>query len=178
MLRFGAAPWRSARHGLGIDKFVAKGNIISVIFILSSFISEDPTMIPTMKTLPKTRTRAFSLVEVAITLGIFGFALIPLLGLLTSGLTANRSNLDRSIKAQILSWVQGDTASQFSSYSVDFDEFGSVTTNSAASYRARMTPKLVSLPGSSLSLTAWDVVIEHQPSGNRIIEQNTVWGSR
>lgn len=124
------------------------------------------------------RTPAFSLVEVAITLGIFGFALIPLLGLLTSGLSANRSNIDRSIKAQILNWVQTDSATRTDSYSVQFDEFGSVTSNSTGPYRARMTPKLVSLPGSRIALTAWDVVIEHQPSGNRIIESNTVWSSR
>lgn len=124
------------------------------------------------------RLRAFSLVEVAIALGILGFAIIPLIGLLASGMDTNRSNLDRSIKAQIMNWVQEDARLHTAPYSAEFDEFGGITTNSGGLYRARMTPRAISLPGSSISLDAWEVTIEHKPSGNRIIEQDIVWDSR
>lgn len=134
-------------------------------------------MIPAPIKTPKTRRQAFSLVEVTLALGLVAFALIPLMGLLTMGLKTNRENMNRSLKAQMVSWVQGDVRWRDGSYSVNFDEFAVVTGNSQADYQASIKPQTISLPGGSQTVAAWDVVIHHQSGGNRKIEEKIVWGS-
>lgn len=124
-----------------------------------------------------TRRQAFSLVEVTIALGIVSFTIIPLFGLLAVGLNSNRGNIDRAINAQILNWVQGDVRSQTTSYSAEFDEFGVISTDPTTSYQASISPKPISLPGGSLSVPAWDVVITHQARDSEKIEERVVWGS-
>lgn len=126
----------------------------------------------------KIRCMAFSLVEVAMALGIFSMGIIPLVGLLASGLTTNRANLDRSTQSQIFNWVQADVRSQTTAYSAQFDEFGISTAVANAPYRANMTPKPIVLPGGALSLPAWEVAITQQSRGNQQLAKKIVWGSQ
>jgi len=126
----------------------------------------------------KIRCMAFSLVEVAMALGIFSMGIIPLVGLLASGLTANRVNLDRSTQSQIFNWVQTDVRSQTNAYSAQFDEFGIYTAVSNAPYLASMTPKSIVLPGGALSLSAWEVAITQQSRGKQQLARKIVWGSQ
>lgn len=117
----------------------------------------------------------FSLIEITITLGILSFAILPLFGLLTVGLQSSRRNVDRSINAQILSWIQGDTASHTETRIAYFDEFGAASSEAAGVYKAVITPTNISLPGSSLSLPVKNVVIHHSASEDRKIDEDTVW---
>jgi len=126
--------------------------------------------------------QAFTLVEVVMAIGVLSVAVIPLLGLLASGLTASRANLDRAIGAQICNWVQSDIRSQSNAYTAQFDEFGTCcTTNAAAAnapYLVTITPKPVLLPGGSLTLGAWEVAIKQTARGNQAPDKKIVWGTQ
>ncbi len=146
---------------------------------ISRQIHSKPPYIDPMKSgyFIRRNRRAFSLIEVTLAMGILAFAIIPLFGLLTIGLNTNRTNIDRSIKAQIVSWTQADVRTHTNAYSANFDEFGVITTDPQSDYLANITPRSIPLPGGSQAVPSWDVVICHQAAGNRIIENKTVWGS-
>jgi uncharacterized protein (TIGR02598 family) len=56
----------------------------------------------------RTRKAAFSLVEVTIALGIIGYALVLLMGMLPVGLNTFRASMDATIGSQIVQKVAGD----------------------------------------------------------------------
>ena len=51
------------------------------------------------------RKSGFTLVEVAMSLGIFAFAIVPLLGLMGTGLSVHRESMETSLRSRILSQV-------------------------------------------------------------------------
>ncbi len=59
----------------------------------------------------KRRTRAFSLVEVVIAIGVFSFCLLTLLTLIPVGLTDNKTSRDRMIVADLCSNLESDLRS-------------------------------------------------------------------
>ncbi|MDR1191321.1 MAG: Verru_Chthon cassette protein B [Verrucomicrobiales bacterium] len=52
--------------------------------------------------------RAFSLVEMAIAMGIVGFAMVALLGLLPAGLRVARDTMDLTVRSQIVQLISND----------------------------------------------------------------------
>lgn len=58
-----------------------------------------------MKSLPRRKRSAFSLVEVTIALGIAGFCLLAILGLLQTGLASERSTVERTSAVGIASAI-------------------------------------------------------------------------
>lgn len=58
-----------------------------------------------------TRERAFSLVEVAIAVGIAGFALLAILGLLPEGLASNRASSEQTAATNIATMIVSDVKS-------------------------------------------------------------------
>ncbi len=126
---------------------------------------------------PQWKDPAFSLIEVTLALGILAFAILPLFGLLTIGLNSSHENSNRALKAQILGWVQGESASRTLAYQAYFDESGIPTDDAGGRFKAAVTPKRIAFPGSPQSLAAWEVVIYNQTAGGRVMDQAIVWGS-
>ena len=63
----------------------------------------------------------FSLMEVTISLGIVGIVAIPLIGMLSAGLTSNRSSADRAVVSQIVDQVGREVEqSDFSALPAEF----------------------------------------------------------
>ena len=82
----------------------------------------------------RTREDGFSLVEVALAVGIAGFALVSLLGLLPVGLHTFRSAMDTSVCAQIAQRVFNDA--QQADFSVLIDEGVSAAQQPGFTFRA------------------------------------------
>ena len=61
-----------------------------------------------MKTLISSKARAFALIEVSLALGITGFALVAILGLLPVGLDSNRNSAAQTAAANIATQIEGD----------------------------------------------------------------------
>jgi uncharacterized protein (TIGR02598 family) len=100
--------------------------------------------------------RAFSLIEIAIALGIVAFALIPVLGVMPIGLTTLRDTVDTQVTAQIAQTIvnQAEQADYNSLASTTtpyyFDEQGDLLNNSTnALYSAQLAVnEPTSIPGS------------------------------
>ena len=58
---------------------------------------------------PGIQTRsAFSLIEVTIALGIVAFALVPIIGLVSTGMKSLRDSMDETVRAEIVRKVSGE----------------------------------------------------------------------
>src|ERR1700722_12946177 len=87
----------------------------------------------------KQAVSGFSLIEVAIALGVVSFAFVGVFGLLPAGLTVFRKAMDISVSSQIFQKIVEDARATDFSTLVDSTENGSAST---ASFRA----PLVSAP--------------------------------
>ena len=100
------------------------------------------------------RKRAFSLVEVTVALGIAGFCLIAIFGLLPAGLNANKSGIQQNAAANLAAMIASDlratppTTNKSAIFSISIPtagttnfltESGAVTDMCAADYRAAVT---------------------------------------
>ena len=100
------------------------------------------------------RKRAFSLVEVTVALGIAGFCLIAIFGLLPAGLNANKSGIQQNAAANLAAMIASDlratppTTNKSAIFSIGIPtagttkfltESGAVTDMGAADYRAAVT---------------------------------------
>lgn len=68
---------------------------------MAAFVNSDPNLVPAFRRRPAGRRGAFSLVEIALALGIVAFALVPVVGLLPIGLSSFKKGMDLSVSAQI-----------------------------------------------------------------------------
>ena len=72
---------------------------------------------------PGLRTAAFSLIEVTIALGIFAFAMIPVIGLAASGMKTLRNSMDDSVQIDIVRKTVGEAMRvPFANLSAAFDK--------------------------------------------------------
>ncbi len=113
---------------------------------------------------------AFTLIEVAISLGIFSFAFIAILGVVPSGLRSMRDSIDATAGARILQGVEADLRGKGAAAAdtIYFDESGSRTSQTGSLYTARVTPLSGgTLPGgaSFSGLTAVSVKVSRLPGG-------------
>jgi len=113
---------------------------------------------------------AFTLIEVAISLGIFSFAFIAILGVIPSGLRSMRDSIDATAGARILQGVEAGLRGKgaATNATIYFDESGSPTSQSGSLYTARVT--LLSggtLPGGTpfSGLMAVSVKVSRLPGG-------------
>jgi len=120
---------------------------------------------------PSSKQTAFTLVEVAISLGIFAFAIVSILGVLPSGLGLMREAVDGATSSRILQSIetQGRQQGSISVGSLYFDESGARITQAADSlYTARVAvPAGFTLPGggSAADIQAVSVSIIRHPGG-------------
>lgn len=141
--------------------------------------------------LPRRRggVRGFTLVEVAMSLGILSFALTAILGLLSVGMTSFRGSLDRTMESQLLEWSYTQARSTYAedafasmdepqTFYFDADglwlpEEGVGSANYSATLRS--TKKL--LPGSSQEIWGINVEIRAVLRGNQLLGSHAFWFS-
>jgi uncharacterized protein (TIGR02598 family) len=126
--------------------------------------------------------KAFSLVEVAMALGVTAFAIVPIIGLLSIGLSTARANIDNPIEAQIVGWVEGNiraSGTSAPSSSAWFDAFGiSLPSQQNALFQAQTSAITIALPGASATsspIKAWNVVVTSPARANGQIGTCVVW---
>lgn len=133
----------------------------------------------------KKRT-AFSLVEVALALGILGVGLVAMVGLISVGLNGSRENINRSAETQIVDWVQsvakaahqGNSLYQLDPGPHQFDRSGLylLPANSADSiYSASLVVSEKSLPGSQEALLCVEITLRARGRDNQILARNALW---
>jgi uncharacterized protein (TIGR02598 family) len=106
---------------------------------------------------PLSNNRGFSLVEIALALGIMSFSMIALLGLLPLGMTSLRQASNSSTQSQILQYVVGQAQlANFDSYVTSvgttgweylFDEEANPLAASATNWQFKATVTLASNTG-------------------------------
>ncbi len=82
---------------------------------------------------------AFSLVEVAIALGIFAFAIVPIVGLMGAGLKISKDSIDSSTTTQIFRKALALIETNSSVTEVYFSKEGKVMGSVGAVYKANLT---------------------------------------
>jgi uncharacterized protein (TIGR02598 family) len=105
--------------------------------------------------------KAFSLVEVTISLGLVSFALVAVVGLLPAGLLTLRASMNQTVEAQILQSISSRAViSSFYNLTDDelyFDEEGlPVKTLGSSYYEAKLTPDDAAFPGSANAVALAD----------------------
>lgn len=148
---------------------------------------------PSMFPKQKSATRAFSLVEVTLALGIVGFGMVSVMGLLPVGLTTFRDAMDRSVSAQIVQAVLNEyqlvdftnlpTAPVTTYYSEEgrtSDEGGVSVTESTAKYRVEVSFEAAELPGgvTNPDMRRARVSIMDQPSGRELKKYSSMMVKR
>lgn len=105
--------------------------------------------------------RGFSLVEVAIAMGIITFSLVSVLGLLPIGLSSFRDATESTIESQIISQITAEASltpfhalpDYASGSPYFFDEEGSPTrTEAESTYRAEISLKTPNYPGKPVTI--------------------------
>ena len=99
----------------------------------------------------------FSLIEVTIAIGIAGFALLAVLGAISTGSNIQRQAINATVQAQIMQNVLGSLRQSdwtgltgWNGTNLFFDERGVAASAAAAIYTAKPTvDTLVSLPGAA-----------------------------
>ena len=83
--------------------------------------SNPPPRNPSLALKPQ-HSRGFSIVEIALALGIVGFAFVALMGLLPAGLTTFRAAIDQTNEGRIMESLTSQTeAAEFNNLTKDFD---------------------------------------------------------
>ena len=60
------------------------------------------------RSLKKSSVRGFSLIEVTIALGIVAFAMVPIIGLVSTGMKSLRDSMDETVRGEIVRKVSGE----------------------------------------------------------------------
>lgn len=104
------------------------------------------------------RSGAFTLVEVTMSIGLVSFALLTMIGLMPAGLRALRDSTQQSINSQILQQISSGLVVKSFASRTDFSGFGGtnlyfdeeaqpLTSSSGARYKAAITVQNPCLPG-------------------------------
>ena len=115
-------------------------------------------MLPQPLNAPRQRTRAFSLIEVVLALGVVSFSLIGIFGLLLSGMTTFHRSIDQTVQSQIAQQVINNaqltsyaTLTSQGNFTTNYDENGNGV---AATDPTSIYTVSVSLTNLATSLTA------------------------
>ena len=125
------------------------------------------------------RARGFSLVEVALALGIFAFSIISMMSLMSVGLNTSRESRERLTRSEILKSVNNEIANTrydqlatLDGKQIQFDNEGlPVNGSSEHRYVAELTqlPDSEVLQGSVLpGLATFQIEIQDQPGGGNV----------
>ena len=87
------------------------------------------------------RRSAFSLIEVTISLGIVAFAMVPIIGLVSTGMKSLRDSMDETVRGEIVRKISGEAlripytrlSEEFQNKTLFFDDEGVQQSSSNAS---------------------------------------------
>ena len=112
--------------------------------------------------------RAFSLVEVAIALGLVGYALLALLGLLTITLASSRESATKTTIAQIALQAMGQYNGTPNPLSLGYTHDGEATTNANPHFYVRVSGSTPSVPSIAANLQLLTITITNATTTNII----------
>ena len=110
----------------------------------------------------------FSLIEVMMAIGIVAFAIIPVMGLLPTGLSINRQAIEATVSSQIVSRISQELAqSDFSSLPASstglltylFDNQGNLVGSGTGTSSFKFTSTIASSPNQSGAFPEFDVLV-------------------
>jgi uncharacterized protein (TIGR02598 family) len=120
-----------------------KNRAFSLVAVFSRRMPPVPFCVPRACG-PKLRqqAKAFTLVEVALALGIFAFAIIPVIGLMGTGLRVSKESIDASTTANIYRLTEAmlSTNVAVTSTNMYFSNEGEPTNAAGAIYQANINP--------------------------------------
>lgn len=132
---------------------------------------------------PYTHSRAFSLMEIVVAMGIVCIGLIPLLGIMSMGISQLSSNYEKSAANKVFENMEARIRSTPSSALQDegtffyFDRQGVFIDDSKkALYRASYKVHPLSVPGAAKTLSQGSrlkIEVEYIPSGQPIPSKTT-----
>lgn len=156
---------------------------------ISNFFSSNPIpwkVAPERRRIPgKQAFGGFTLVEIALALGIFAFAILPVIGLMGTGLKVSQDSIFSSTRARILEQVSPIVRGQTGNAdgSANFTLNGQVTTDAAQTiYTAHWTDSSTSQSSSALggllANKVWKVTIGRTGVTSSVLATNFVMFSK
>lgn len=112
--------------------------------------------------------RAFSLVEVAIALGLVGYALLALLGLLTITLASSRESATKTTIAQIALQAVGQYDGTTNPLNLGYTFDGEPSTNANPHFYVRVSGSTPSVPSIATNLQLLTITITNATTTNTI----------
>lgn len=148
----------------------------------------DRELLPRMKFIPfhqsgnRLRFSAgFTLIEVAIALGIFAFAIIPIIGLMGTGLKVSKESIDDTTTAQIFRVAEATLSANAATSATNFyfSNEGTLTNSSEAIFRAIVDPVTPSDAAQGLLVRRmWQVRIVNPAATNVVYSERSIQVSR
>jgi prepilin-type N-terminal cleavage/methylation domain-containing protein len=129
--------------------------------------------------IPSSLRRGFTIIEVAIALGIFAFAIIPVIGLMSTGLKVSKESIDASTTSQIFRLAEARLSTNASTTEMYFSNEGEETNASAAVYQASFNPTNTADAAQGLLVRKmWQVRIVRASATNVIFSTRSIQVSR
>jgi len=135
----------------------------------------------TYVTMFRQQAKAFTLVEVAMALGIFAFAIIPVIGLMGTGLRVSKESIDASTTANIYRLTEAmlSTNAAVTSTNMYFSNEGEPTNAAGAIYQANINPMNTADAAQGLLVRKmWQVTVVRAAATNIVFSTRSVQLSR
>jgi uncharacterized protein (TIGR02598 family) len=133
-------------------------------------------------TMFRQQAKAFTLVEVAMALGIFAFAIIPVIGLMGTGLKVSKESIDASTTANIYRLAEAmlSTNAAVTSTNMYFSNEGEGLTNAVgAIYQASVNPMNTTDAAQGLLVRKmWQVTVVRAAAPDVVFSTRSVQVSR
>jgi uncharacterized protein (TIGR02598 family) len=160
-----------------------KNRAFSLVAVFSHRMPPVPYCVPRACG-PKLRqqAKAFTLVEVALALGIFAFAIIPVIGLMGTGLNVSKESIDASTTANIYRLAEAmlSTNAAVTSTNMYFSNEGEGLTNAVgAIYQANINPMNTTDAAKGLLVRKmWQVTVVRAAAPDVVFSTRSVQVSR
>ena len=159
-----------------------KNRAFSLIKVVSRRMPFAPFCVPkTCVPMLCRQDKAFTLVEVAMALGIFAFAIIPVIGLMGTGLKVSKESIDASTTANIYRLTEAmlSTNAAVTSTNMYFSNEGEPTNAAGAIYQANINPMNTADAAQGLLVRKmWQVTVVRAAATNVVFSTRSVQLSR
>ena len=159
-----------------------KNRAFSLVAVFSRRMPPVPFCVPrACVPMPRQQAKAFTLVEVALALGIFAFAIIPVIGLMGTGLNVSKESIDASTTANIYRLAEAmlSTNAAVTSTNMYFSNEGEPTNAAGAIYQANINPTITADAAQGLLVRKmWQVTLVRAAATNVIFSTRVIQLSR
>ena len=159
-----------------------KNRAFSLVAVFSRRMPPVPFCVPrACVPILRPQAKAFTLVEVALALGIFAFAIIPVIGLMGTGLNVSKESIDASTTANIyrLTEARLSTNASVTSTNIYFSNEGEPTNAAGAIYQANINPTITADAAQGLLVRKmWQVTLVRAAATNVIFSTRVIQLSR